>query len=126
MGVILEDLENEDHDLSCNWWNWRPTLRLIDAIIELDDEMLERLSANACGGKLTAAQAEEVGRRIREELLPHIPKGGRILYDGTITNEPDDGTLYQDNETWKNYSVHRAWLEDFVTFCVACEGFRVL
>jgi hypothetical protein len=44
----------------------------------------------------------------------------------TITDKPDDGTMYRDaDEQWKNYSASRNWLEEFSAFCIRCKGFQV-
>jgi hypothetical protein len=46
--------------------------------------------------------------------------------DGRITNEPDDMTLFKDeDEQWKNYSVSHDWLKDFSEFCLKSKGFQV-
>ena len=41
MGVILEDLTQEDRFVNCNWWNWRPTIEILSGSGLFSAERLE-------------------------------------------------------------------------------------
>lgn len=124
MGVILVDLEKEDKKLFANWWNWRPIVELIKSFELLDEEMLDRMSYNGCGGALSAEQAHVVGKKLKEEILPKIRPEERVLLDLNKTAEPDDGTMHYDDQ-FKNYSATRDFIEQFADFCLASQGFNV-
>jgi hypothetical protein len=125
MGVILTDLGDATHDLSMNWWNWRPTLELIRSFNLIDEERLERMSFSCGGGHATEQEAHEIAKRIREGWLSRMSSGERLKLDVTTTEEPDDFKMHFD-EVEKNYSAHRSSLEGFVEFCMASNGFRVM
>jgi hypothetical protein len=55
-----------------------------------------------------------------------LPQAARILLDGSVTTAPDDATFYKSPEdSHKNYSATRPWLEKFASFCETCNGFEV-
>lgn len=84
------------------------------------------MSYNATGVKISMKDAHEIGERIRSEILPKVPEGKRMYGDLTVTDEPDDMTLYKDSdEQWKNYSVSHEWLKEFSDFCLKSKGFQV-
>jgi hypothetical protein len=70
--------------------------------------------------------AHLIGERIRDEILPKLEPNKRIFSDLSITDAPDDGTLYKDeDEQWKNYSANYMWLKDLSDFCLQSKGFQV-
>jgi len=78
------------------------------------------------GVKMDVEEAHLIGQKIRDEILPKVGPGKRIYADGSITDAPDDGTIYKDeDEQWKNYSVTYDWLKDFSEFCLKSKGFQV-
>lgn len=122
MGVILEP--NAGEPISCNWWNWRPTLELIRRADLLDDETIERAGCNAAGAEVTAEQARSIAAYI-DSFIDELDAGSRVLLDGSVTDKPDDFKMHYDEQI-KNYSATRPWLESFRAFCRTCGGFRVL
>jgi hypothetical protein len=67
-----------------------------------------------------------IGNRLRAEILPKLEPDKRIYADGTITDQPDDMTLFKDgDEQWKNYSVTYDWVKEFSDFCLQSKGFQV-
>jgi hypothetical protein len=120
------DTGAEGYEFRANVWNWKPTLEIIKSFDILSDGKLRQMEYNATGVKLSKEEAHEIGEKIRDEILPKLEPNKRIFSDLSITDEPDDGTLYKDeDEQWKNYSVNHDWLKDFVEFCLKSKGFQV-
>jgi len=87
---------------------------------------VRQLGYNAMGTKMSLEEAHLIGEKIRDEILPKVAPGHRMYSDGTVTDAPDDGTLYKDDdEQWKNYSVSHEWLKEFSDFCLKSKGFQV-
>jgi hypothetical protein len=71
-------------------------------------------------------EAREIGEAVRERILPKLEPDKRIFSDLTVTDKPDDMTLFKDeDEQWKNYSVSYEWLKEFSDFCLRSKGFQV-
>jgi len=127
MSFTLVDLGSENYEFSTNVWHWRAALEVIKGLDILSESLVRQMGYNAMGSKLDLEEAHLVGQKIRDEVLPKLGgPGRRIFADGTITDEPDDMTLYRDeDEQWKNYSVSYEWLKDFSEFCLRSKGFQV-
>jgi hypothetical protein len=81
---------------------------------------------NATGVRVSSDEAHELGTRIKSEILPQLAPNKRMYANLSITDAPDDKTLYRDeNEEYKNYSVSHDWLEEFADFCLKSKGFQV-
>jgi hypothetical protein len=120
------DLGAEGFEFRANVWNWKPTLEIIKSFDILSEGTIRQMNYNATGVKLEKDDAHLVGKKIQEELLPKLEPNKRIFADLSITDAPDDGTLYKDeDEQWKNYSVNYEWLKDFSEFCLKSKGFQV-
>jgi hypothetical protein len=75
---------------------------------------------------ISQSEAHAIGNKLREEILPKLKPNKRIFADLSITDSPDDGTLYRDrDEQWKNYSASYKWLDEFADFCLRSKGFKV-
>ena len=99
------------------------TLKEMDIISE---GKVRQMGYNAMGVKVDVEDAHLIGAKIRDELLPKLEPDKRMYSDGTITEAPDDMTLFKDeDEQWKNYSVNHGWLKDFSEFCLQSKGFQV-
>jgi hypothetical protein len=126
MSFTLMDTGAENYEFRANVWNWKPTLEIIKSFDILSDGKLRQMEYNATGVKLTMEEAHEIGEKIRDKILPRLEPNKRIFSDLSITDEPDDGTLFKDeDEQWKNYSVSHDWLKEFVDFCLKSKGFQV-
>ncbi len=126
MSFTLLDLGSEKFEFNANVWNWKAALELIRSLDVLDEGALRQMTYNATGVKLDMKQAHEIGSRIRDEVLPRLAPDKRMFADLSVTDEPDDMTLYRDgDEQWKNYSVSHDWLKDFSEFCLRSKGFQV-
>jgi hypothetical protein len=98
-------------------------LKSLDVISEGD---IRQMSYNATGVKVSIDDAHEIGSRIKSEILPQLAPNKRMYSDLSITDTPDDKTLYRDaDEEYKNYSVTHDWLEEFADFCLRSKGFQV-
>lgn len=126
MSFTLIDLSSENFEFRANVWNWKTALEIIKSFDILSENSLRQMSYNATGVKVEKDAANEIGERINGEILPKLAPDKRIFADLTITENPDDGTLYKDqDEQWKNYSADYQWLKDFSEFCLRSKGFQV-
>ena len=126
MSFTLLDLGSENFEFTANVWNWRTALEIIKSFDILSDGKTRQMEYNATGVKLEIEEAHLIGEKIRAEILPKLAPNKRILMDLSITDAPDDGTLYKDeDEQWKNYSTNYEWLNDFSSFCLKSKGFQV-
>lgn len=126
MSFTLMDLGSENFELRANVWSWKPTLEIIKSFDILSDGKLRQMEYNATGVKLDKEEAHLIGEKIQREVLPKLEPNKRMFMDLTVTDQPDDGTLYKDeDDQWKNYSVNYDWLKEFSEFCLASKGFQV-
>ena len=126
MSFTLLDLGAENFEFTANVWNWKAALEIIKDLDIISENHVRQLGYNAMGVKMNVDEAHMIGQKIRDEILPKVGPGKRIYADGTITDQPDDGTFYKDDdEQWKNYSVSHDWLKDFSDFCLRSKGFQV-
>lgn len=126
MSFTLLDLGAEAFELRANVWNWKPTLEIIKSFDIIDEGKLRQMNYNGTGAKFSLEEAQSIGERIEAEILPKLEPDKRIFADLSITDAPDDGTLYKDDdEQWKNYSASYEWLKEFAEFCLKTKGFQV-
>jgi len=126
MSFTLLDLGAEGYEFTANVWNWKAALEIIKDLDIISEGHVRQLGYNAMGVKMVLEEAHLIGAKIRDEILPKVGPGKRIYSDGTVTDAPDDGTFYKDDdEQWKNYSVTYDWLKDFSDFCLRSKGFQV-
>jgi hypothetical protein len=126
MSFTLMDLGSENFEFRANVWNWKPTLEIIKSFDIMSDGKLRQMEYNATGVSISKEEAHEIGEKIRDTILPKLEPNKRIFMDLSITDKPDDGTLYKDeDEQWKNYSTSYEWLKDFSDFCLNSKGFQV-
>jgi len=122
MGVWIEDLADEDHDLKVNWWNWRVILRIIEAMGLIDNERIEMMGYNFTGVKVSKEESRQIAAHLRDRLSNMNP-GERILWDLSKTSEPDSGVFHEDPSD--DYSALYHVLKDFSEFLDECDGFTV-
>lgn len=126
MSFTLHDLGSENFEFSANVWNWKAALEVIKELDIISEGKVRQMSYNAMGVKVELDEAHLIGEKIRDSVLPRLEPDKRIFADGTITHEPDDMTLFKDDdEQWKNYSVGYQWLKDFSDFCLRSKGFQI-
>ncbi|MCO6511263.1 MAG: hypothetical protein J5I65_10785 [Aridibacter famidurans] len=126
MSFTLIDLGSENFEFRASVWNWKTLLEIVKSFDVIGDGKIRQMSYNAAGTKVSVEEAHEIGGKIRDEILPGMSPGMRIFSDLSVTEKPDDGTLYRDDdEKWKNYSVDYEWLKEFSEFCFNSKGFQV-
>lgn len=126
MSFTLHDMGSENFEFSANVWNWKAALEVIKEMDIISEGKVRQMSYNAMGVKVDLDEAHLIGEQIREKILPKLEPNKRIFADGSITDQPDDMTLFKDDdEQWKNYSVSYEWLKDFSDFCLRSKGFQI-
>ena len=126
MSFTLIDLGSEKYEFRANVWNWKPTLEIIKSFDIIDEGKLRQMNYTATGAQFSLEEAHSIGEKIRDEILPKLEPNRRIFADLSVTDTPDDGTLYKDgDEQWKNYSTSHDLLKDFSEFCLKSKGFQV-
>jgi hypothetical protein len=126
MSFTLHDLGSEGYEMPVNVWTWKAALEIIRSLDIISEGAIRQMTYNATGVKVEQSDAQEIGSRIRDEILPKVTPGKRMFADLSVTDAPDDMTLHRDDdEQWKNYSVSHDWLKDFSEFCLRSKGFQV-
>lgn len=126
MSFTLIDQGSENFEFRASVWNWKTLLEIVKSFDVISEGKIRQMSYNAAGTNVSSEEAALIGEKIKEEILPKMAPGMRIFSDLSVTEKPDDGTLYRDDdEKWKNYSVDYEWLKEFVDFCSKTKGFQV-
>jgi hypothetical protein len=126
MSFTLQDNSSENFEFSANVWNWKALLEVLKEMDILSEAKVRQMAYNAMGIKVDLEDAHLIGSKIRDEILPKLAPNKRMYSDGSITDAPDDMTLFKDeDEQWKNYSVSHDWLKDFSDFCLKSKGFQI-
>ena len=126
MSFTLIDQGSENFEFRSSVWSWKAALEIIKSFDVISERTLRDMAYNATGVSVSIEDAQVIGEKIREEVLPKIESGKRMFADLSVTETPDDGTIYRDDDDqWKNYSVDREWLVEFSDFCLKCKGFQI-
>ncbi|QYO65905.1 hypothetical protein [Leptolyngbya sp. 7M] len=126
MSFTLHDMGQESYQFSANVWNWKALLEIIKGMDVLSEGKVRQMGYNAMGVKVEQDDARLIGAKLRDEILPKLEPNKRMFSDGTVTDEPDDGTIYKDeDEQWKNYFVTYLWVKDLSDFCLRSKGFQI-
>ena len=120
MSVILERADGAE--LKVNAWNWGVLHHVVAVAGLFPDEVWEPKRYNG-GGDLDCQQVAALADWLETRILPRLSEGERMFFDSTVTDVPDDGTLYRnESELWKNYSLHRTVLVSIIDFLRAAHG----
>ena len=126
MSFTLQDMSSENFEFYANVWNWKALLEILKEMDIISEGKVRQMGYNALGVKVDVEDAHLIGAKIRDEVLPKLAPNKRMYSDGSVTEAPDDMTLFKDeDEQWKNYSVSHDWLKDFSEFCLRSKGFQV-
>ncbi len=126
MSFTFIDMGSENYEFTANVWNWKAALEVIKSLDVLSEAMVRQMGYNALGVKVDKEEAHILGERIRDRILPQLAPNKRMFADLSVTDEPDDGTIYRDeDEQWRNYSVGHEWMKEFSDFCLRSKGFQI-
>jgi hypothetical protein len=126
MSFTLHDMSSEGFEFNANVWNWKAILDVIKDMDVLSEGKVRQMGYNAMGVKVDIDDAHLIGTKLQNEVLPKLAPDKRMFADGSVTDEPDDGTIFKDeDEQWKNYSVSHDWVKDFSEFCLRSKGFQI-
>ena len=126
MSFTLHDLGSEGYEFTANVWNWKAALEVIKSLDIISEGKVRQMGYNATGTKVEKEEAHLIGETLRDKLLPKLEPDKRIFADLSITDKPDDMTLFRDDdEQWKNYSVNYQWVKEFSDFCLQSKGFQI-
>lgn len=126
MSFTLIDQGSENFEFRSNVWSWKAALEIIKSFDLVSERTLRDMGYNATGVAVSQEDAQMIGEKIRDEILPRMEPGKRMFADLSVTETPDDGTIYKDeDDQWKNYSVDGEWLKEFSDFCLKCKGFQI-
>ena len=126
MSFTLIDSGSEGFEFQANVWHWKTALEVIKSFDILSEGKIREMSYNATGVKLEKEDAHQIGEKIRDEILPKLAPNKRIFSNLSITDAPDDGTIYRDeDEQWKNYSANHDFFEELSEFFLKSKGFQV-
>ncbi len=110
-------------DYHVNVWNWGVLHHMVAIENIFPEEIWEPLYYNL-GYELNAEQVTILADFLETKLLPSLKAGERLFFNGTITNEPDDGTFYRDEkDVWRNYSLHHHVLVQIINFLRNTNGY---
>jgi hypothetical protein len=126
MSFTLHDMSAENYEFTANVWNWKAVIEIIKSLDVISEGTVRQMGYNALGVKVEIDDAHLIGEKIRDQILPKLEPNKRMFSDGSISDQPDDGTIYRDeDEQWKNYSVTHDWLKEFSEFCLRSKGFQI-
>jgi hypothetical protein len=114
-------LVSANGDLKVSAWTWGPIHDLVAAAGILPADLWEMTRYNGTGAELDERQTAVLADFLESRILARLGEGERLLADGTVTDVPDDGTLYRDDLS-KNYSVRREMLLRIIDFLRAAKG----
>jgi hypothetical protein len=126
MSFKLLDMGSEGFEFDSNVWHWKAALEIVKSLDLISEAKVRQMGVNATGVKVDQKDAHLIGEAVRDKILPQVEPNKRMYADLSVTDKPDDGTLFKDeDEQWKNYSVSYEWLKDFSDFCLRSKGFQV-
>jgi hypothetical protein len=108
-------------DLKVSAWTWGPIHDLVATAGIMPADLWEMTRYNGTGAELGEQQTAMLADFLESRILSRLRDGERLLADGTVTDVPDDGTLYRDDLS-KNYSVRREMLVRIINFLRAAKG----
>ena len=119
MSITLRDIEGQE--LRVNAWNWAVLHERVLLAAILPEKLWKPMRVGG-GTSLDDGQVAKLASFLEDELLPRIGENARMFLDGSVTETPDDGTLYAEPELWKNYSLHHVVLCRVIDFLRAARA----
>lgn len=126
MTVMLMDNETDDVVFDVNFWHYRAIVEVIRSLQVLPDDYVDRLHEPFTGSGLTKDECLIVATELDVRLVPKLDQDDRLLLDGTVTKEPDDGVFHKTDVEWqRNYSTNRTVIAAFADAIRKSNGFTV-
>ena len=126
MSFILTDTSDQTRYLQLNAWHWRTILMLLDVADALPKERIEVMGISGACPTLSGHEARSIASTLRSKVLSGLESDDRLLFDGTITKEPDDGIFFRDpKDQHRNYSTNAQVIGKLCDFCERCDGFTI-
>ncbi len=123
---MLMDNETDDVVFDVNFWHYRAIVEAIRSLRVLPDEQVDRLHEPFTGSGLTKDECRIVAAELQARVVPILEQDDRLLLDGTVTKEPDDGVFHKTDAEWpKNYSTNKTVLAAFIDAIQKSSGFTV-
>jgi hypothetical protein len=113
MSILFQDAAGQSYRM--NAWNWGVLHHIVARMNMYPDELWAPMRYSG-GGDFDAAQIAELADFLEQTLLPRIPPDHRMFFDLSVTDAPDDGTLYRGDEIEKNYSLRNDVLVELIAF----------
>ena len=98
---------------------------LVRRALHLDDKRFELLQVNGVGAEVSASEASKIASFL-DDYIATFPKDGRLLLDGSVTQEPKGSQSFSDGDWDRHYSASYGWLVSFRDFCQSSSGFKVI
>ena len=123
---MLMDNETDDVVFDVNFWHYRAIVEAIRSLRVLPDEYVDRLHEPFTGSGLTKDECRIVAAELQARFVPILEQDDRLLLNGTVTKEPDDGVFHKTDGEWqKNYSTNKKVLAAFIDAIHKSNGFTV-
>jgi hypothetical protein len=114
--MSIELVDSEGRSLPVSVWHWgllHSTVECARPPLFTDAGFLDQLRLG--GADLAADQVNELREYLETVVLPRIGPGCRMLHDLSVTDQPDDGTLFREPRE-RNYSLPHEALVSVVEF----------
>ncbi|MBK6722846.1 MAG: hypothetical protein IPG58_06055 [Acidobacteria bacterium] len=99
MSFTLIDQGSENFELPVSVWNWKAAVEVIRHLDIVGEGAMRQMGYAATGVTIACNDAHEIGTRIQSEIwLPRLTPGKRMFADLSITDAPDDKTIYRDGD----------------------------
>ena len=123
---MLMDNVTDDVVFDINFWHYRAIVEAIRSLSVLPDEYVDRLHEPFTGSGLSKDECRIVAAELHARFILTLEQDERMLLDGTVTKELDDGVFHKADDDWqKNYSTNKKVLTAFVDAIQTCNGFTV-
>ena len=63
---------SENYEFTANVWNWKAALEVIKSLDVLSEGKVRQMGYNALGIKVEKEEAQMLGERIRDRILPQL------------------------------------------------------
>lgn len=121
MGFHLKDPDDDSNLMFINFWHWRTIVEAVRRAAVFDAATIDRMHQQCTMFQLSRDQSQVMVQVIEDQLMPQLEENERLLLDGSVTEEEDDGTFHK-VELERNYSTNLEVLRNVVAFCRSTRG----